>query len=183
MRVSPMPLRGVYLIEPDVFGDARGYFMETWSKAKWADLGITADFVQDNESFTAKKGTLRGLHCQLDPFSQAKAVRVIRGTVLDVAVDLREGSPTYLRWCSAELSAENKRQLFLPKGFLHGFLTLTDDVVFAYRVDAPYAPAADRSVRFDDPAIGVEWGIEDPVLSKKDAAAPLLADSDVRFRY
>ena len=183
MRVTPMPLEGVCLIEPDVFGDARGYFMETWSLEKWAKLGLNAAFVQDNESYTAKKGTLRGLHCQLDPYSQAKAVRVIRGAVLDVAVDLREGSPTYMRWCSAELSSENKRQLFLPKGFLHGFLTLTDDVIFAYRVDAPYAPQADRSVRFDDPAIGVDWGIDAPILSKKDAEAPLLADSDVRFTY
>ena len=183
MRLTPMDPEGVRLIEPDVFGDNRGYFMETWSRDKWAELGLSPAFVQDNESFTAKKGTLRGLHCQLDPFSQAKVVRVIRGAVMDVAVDLREGSPTYLKWCAAELSGDNKRQLFIPKGFLHAFLTLTDDVIFAYKVDAPYAPAADRSIRFDDPAIGVDWGIDAPILSKKDAAAPLLKDSDVRFTY
>lgn len=181
MKILATKIPDVKIIEPDVFGDHRGYFMETWSVNKYEALNFVP--VQDNESFTAKKGTLRGLHCQLNPMSQAKIVRVTKGAVMDVAVDMREGSPTYLQWVSAELSEENKRQLFIPRGFLHGFLTLTDDVQFCYKVDNLYSKECDRSVRFDDPAIGVEWGIENPILSQKDETAPLLKDSDVKFTY
>lgn len=183
MKLIPQSLPGVYLIEPDVFGDHRGYFMESWSEEKLKAAGLDLRFVQDNESFTAKKGTLRGLHCQIDPGSQLKIVRVITGAVLDVAVDLRKGSPTYLQWVGAELSAENKKQLLIPRGFAHGFLTLTDDVTFAYKVDQGYAPLLDRSIRFDDPELGVNWGIDNPILSAKDAAAPLYRDSDISFTY
>jgi dTDP-4-dehydrorhamnose 3,5-epimerase len=176
-------LPGVKILEPDVFGDSRGWFMETWSKQKMETLGITLNFVQDNQSFTAKKGTLRGIHFQNGEWSQAKLVRVTAGAVLDVAVDLRKGSPTYLKWVGAELSAENKRQLLIPRGFGHGFVTLTDNVEFVYKVDNDYNKASDRSIRFDDPAIGVTWGVTDPILSEKDKNAPLLRDSDCSFVY
>lgn len=176
-------LDGVCILEPKVFGDYRGYFMETYSEKVFSEIGIDAHFVQDNESFTAKKGTLRGLHFQMEPMAQAKLVRVLSGAVLDVAVDLRRGSPTYLQWEAAELSAENKRMFYLPRGFAHGFLTLTDDVTFVYKVDRLYSPECDRSIRFDDPQIGVVWGIDDPILSEKDLAAPFLKDSDCNFRY
>ena len=183
MKVIETEIPGVLVIEPDVFGDHRGWFCETWNRQKLHDAGIDADFVQDNQSYTKAKGTLRGLHFQQNPMSQAKLVRVVRGAVLDVAVDLRKGSPTYLKHVGVELSAENKRQFFIPKGFAHGFLTLTDDVEFVYKVDAPYAPDCDRSVRFDDPEIGVDWSCEEPILSDKDKKAPLLRDSDCNFVF
>ena len=183
MKIIETEIPGVLVIEPDVFGDHRGWFCETWNRQKLHNAGIDADFVQDNQSYTKARGTLRGLHFQQNPMSQAKLVRVVRGAVLDVAVDLRKGSPTYLKHVIAELSAENKRQFFIPKGFAHGFLTLTDDVEFVYKVDAPYAPDCDRSVRFDDPEIGVDWPCEEPILSDKDKKAPLLRDSDCNFVF
>ena len=166
-----------------MFGDHRGWFCETWNRQKLHDAGIDADFVQDNQSYTKARGTLRGLHFQQNPMSQAKLVRVVRGAVLDVAVDLRKGSPTYLKHVGVELSAENKRQFFIPKGFAHGFLTLTDDVEFVYKVDAPSAPDCDRWVRFDDPEMGVEWPCVVPFLSDMDKKAPLLRDSDCNFVF
>jgi len=174
-------IEGVVIIEPDVFGDNRGWFTESYNKEKFADLGITADFVQDNHSFSATKGTLRGLHFQNAPYAQSKLIRCTRGAVLDVAVDLRKDSPTYKEWISVELTAENKKQLFIPKGFAHGFLTLTDDVEFQYKVDNYYNKEADRSVRFDDPEIGVNWVNDEPILSEKDKSAPYLKDTDVCF--
>lgn len=181
MKIVDTKIPEVKIIEPDVFGDYRGYFMESWSEPKYAALNFVP--VQDNESFTAKKGTLRGLHFQMDPMSQAKIVRVVTGAVMDVAVDLRKGSPTYLQWVTAELSGENHRQFYIPRGFAHGFLTLTDNVTFCYKADNLYSKECDRSVRFDDPAIGVDWGITDPILSEKDQKAPKLADSDCNFVY
>ncbi len=176
-------LPGVFIIEPQVFGDYRGYFVETYSQKKFADIGIINDFVQDNMSFTAQKGTLRGLHFQNNPAAQCKVVRVTRGAVMDVAVDIRKGSPNYLNWVGVELSADNKRQLYIPRGFAHGFLTLTDDVEFVYKVDNLYSKECDRSIRFDDPAIKVDWNIASPILSQKDLDAPLLKDSDCNFVY
>lgn len=176
-------LPGVYIIVPEVFGDQRGWFCETWSAKNFEELEIFCSFVQDNQSYTAVKGTLRGIHYQQNPMAQAKLVRVVRGAVMDVAVDLRIGSPTYRKWVSIELSAENKRQFFIPKGFGHGFVTLTDDVEFVYKCDNLYSQDCDRSIRFDDPAIGVDWGIENPILSEKDSKAPLLVDSDCNFIY
>lgn len=173
----------VWIIQPKVNGDYRGYFMETYNQKAMADIGITNVFVQDNQSYTKEKGTLRGLHFQNNPMAQAKIVRVTRGAVMDVAVDLRKGSPNYLKWISAELTSENKRMLYIPRGFGHGFVTLTDDVEFLYKVDNPYDHPCDRSIRFDDPAIGVDWGISDPILSQKDLNAPLLAQSDCNFTY
>ena len=181
MKILETTIPDVKIIEPDVFGDYRGYFMETWSEPKYAALNFVP--CQDNESFTAKKGTLRGLHFQMNPMSQAKIVRVISGAVMDVAVDLRRGSPTYLQWVTAELSGENHRQFYIPQGFAHGFLTLTDNVTFCYKVDNLYSKECDRSIRFDDPEIGVTWNISDPILSEKDLRAPLLRDSDCNFVY
>ncbi|MGN0962780.1 MAG: dTDP-4-dehydrorhamnose 3,5-epimerase [Clostridia bacterium] len=183
MEIIRTELPGVCIIEPKVFGDHRGYFTETWSKREMERLGFSFDFVQDNESFTAEKGTIRGIHFQIDPMAQAKIVRVSQGAVLDVAVDLRKGSPFYKKWVAVELSAENHRQLLLPRGFGHGFVSLTNDVLFLYKVDNAYSPECDRSIRFDDPEIGVDWGITDPILSVKDQTAPVLADSDCNFVY
>ena len=183
MKMVDTKLPDVKILEPDVFGDHRGWFMETWSQKKLAELGVNLTFVQDNQSFTAKRGTLRGIHFQNGEWSQAKLVRVVAGAVIDVAVDLRKGSPTYSQWVGVELSAENKRQLLIPRGFGHGFVTLTDDVEFVYKVDNDYNKKSDRSVRFDDPQIGVDWGVSDPVLSDKDKNAPFLKDSDCSFVY
>ena len=183
MNAIKTKVDGAIIIEPDIFGDNRGWFMESYSKKKLADAGIDVDFVQDNRSFSAEKGTLRGLHCQLNPTAQSKLITCIRGTILDVAVDIRKGSPTYMQWVSVELSEENKKSFFIPKGCLHGFVTLTDNVEVMYKVDEFYSPSDDRSVRFDDPALGVEWGIENPILSQKDMNAPLICDSDVDFNY
>ena len=177
-------LPGVFIIEPKVFGDQRGYFMETYSTRAFADIGIDTVFVQDNQSFSAQKGILRGIHFQNAPYAQAKLVRVTRGAVMDVAVDLRKGSPTYRQWVAVELSAENKRMLYIPRGFGHGFRTLTDDVEFCYKVDNLYSKECDRGIRFNDPAIGVEWGeVRRELLSQKDTTSPLLADSDCNFVY
>ena len=145
--------------------------------------GLRLAFLQDNHSFSAQKGTLRGLHFQKNPFAQAKLVRCARGAIMDVAVDIRQGSPFFGKWTAVELSAENKRQLFIPRGFAHGFLTLTDDVEILYKADQYYSPEADRSIAWNDPAIGVEWGVASPILSLKDQNAPLLADSDANFVY
>ena len=183
MKIIDTKLPDVKVLEPDVFGDHRGWFMETWSQKKLEDLGKHFTFVQDNQSYTAKKGTLRGIHFQNGEWSQAKLVRVVAGAVLDVAVDLRKGSPTYLQWVGVELSADNKRQLLIPRGFGHGFVTLTDDVEFVYKVDNDYNKESDRSIRFDDPQIGVNWGVVDPILSDKDKSAPFLKDSDCSFVY
>ena len=175
----------VFILEPQVFGDHRGWFMESWSEKNMKDIGLDVNFVQDNQSFTAKKGTLRGIHYQQNPMAQAKLVRVVRGAVVDVAIDLRKGSPTYGKWTSVELSAENKRQFFIPKGFGQAFLTLTDDVEFCYKCDNLYSKECDRNIRWNDPDINVDWnllGLEgDPVLSDKDVNAPLLKESDCNF--
>ena len=180
---------GPLLITPRVFGDHRGYFLETYRESELAALGVNTAFVQDNESFTSQVGTLRGIHFQLDPWAQAKIVRVAHGAVMDIAVDLRRGSPTYKKWIAARLSAENKQMLYIPRGFGHAFLSLTDDVLFIYKTDNYYNAASDRSVRFDDPELGIDWksllptGMEEPILSNKDRNAPLLTDSDCNFTF
>lgn len=184
MKKIETALPGVYVVEPQVFGDHRGYFMESYSTKTFQDMGIDNVFVQDNESFTAQKGTLRGIHFQNAPYAQAKLVRVTQGAVLDVAVDLRKGSPTYKQWVAVELSAENKRMLMIPRGFGHGFRTLTDNVTFNYKVDNLYSKECDRGIRYNDPSIGVEWGeVIDELLSAKDTTSPLLDDSDCNFVY
>ncbi|MCE5342992.1 MAG: dTDP-4-dehydrorhamnose 3,5-epimerase [Eubacteriales bacterium] len=183
MRKIETALPGVFLLEPDVFGDHRGYFMETYNQQAFSALEIQSHFVQDNESFTQKKGTLRGIHFQNQPMAQCKLVRVVRGRVMDVAVDLRKGSFTYLQWVTAELTEENKRMFYIPAGFGHGFVTLSDDVTFCYKVDQPYSRECDRGIRYNDPQINVDWGIAAPILSAKDAASPFLTDSDCNFVY
>ena len=180
-------LPGVFILEPQVFGDNRGWFMESWSDKNMEAVGIDVRFVQDNQSFTAKKGTLRGIHFQQDPMAQAKLVRVIRGVVMDVAVDIRKGSPTYGQWTAVELSAENKRQIFIPHGLGHAFLTLTDDVDFCYKCDNLYSKECERNIRWNDPDINIDWkslGLKgEPVLSARDSVAPLLKESDCNFMY
>lgn len=187
MKKLETKIPGVVIIEPDVHGDHRGYFMETYSTSNFHGLGIDNVFVQDNMSFTAKKGTLRGLHFQNDPMAQAKLVSCTKGTVIDVAVDIRKDSPTYKQWVAVELSAENKKMFFIPRGFAHGFLTLTDNVEFRYKVDNLYSKEHDRGIRYDDPSINVDWGgllngIE-PILSDKDKNGPTLDESDCNFKY
>jgi len=176
MKFKKAELEGVYIVEPAVFGDHRGFFMESWSKRSFAEAGLHYDFVQDNHSSSTVKGTLRGLHFQRGERAQAKLVRCVKGAVLDVAVDLRPSSPTYRKWVAVELSAGNKKQMLIPRGFAHGFLTLTDDVEFLYKADNFYAPEADGGIRWNDPLLGVDWGIADPILSEKDSGAPFFRD-------
>ena len=172
-------IEGLFVIEPQIFGDHRGWFMESWSKKKFEEMDIDCEFLQDNHSFSAKKGTLRGLHFQKGEYSQAKLVRVLRGRVYDVAVDLRKSSSTFLKWYGTELNEENKKQMFIPRGFAHGFLTLTDDVEFAYKADNYYNKESEEAIRFDDEKVGVDWkladfGIEEVIVSDKDKTAPNL---------
>jgi len=181
MNVVQTALPGVVIIAPAVYGDNRGWFMESWSLTKMQVAGLDINFVQDNHSYSAQRGILRGIHFQNDPAAQAKLVRCARGAILDVAVDLRSNSSTYKKWIAVELSAENKRQLFIPRGFGHGFITLTDDVEFLYKVDNYYNASADRSIRYDDPELAIDWGITNPIMSEKDANAPFLKDSDCNF--
>ncbi len=181
MKFTQTELPGVYVVEPQVFGDHRGFFMESWSKRAFEEAGLFYDFVQDNHSSSMVKGTLRGIHFQRGDKAQAKLVRCIKGEVLDVAVDLRPSSAAYKKWVAVELSAENKRQLLIPRGFGHGFLTLTDDVEFLYKADNFYAPEADGGIRWDDPDLGVDWGVEAPILSEKDSRSPYLKDAVTGF--
>jgi dTDP-4-dehydrorhamnose 3,5-epimerase len=182
MNVMETSLPGVKVIEPKVFGDHRGWFMETYSEAMFKVAGIDMNFVQDNQSLSAAKGILRGLHYQLNPKAQTKLVRCTKGAIFDVAIDIRKGSPTFGKWFGIELSAENKKQLLIPKGFAHGFMTTTNDVEVQYKVDELYAPECDRGIIWNDPAIGIEWPIDiTPVLSVKDENAPLLAEAENNF--
>ena len=174
MKVTETKLKGVLIIEPQVFGDARGWFMETYSKKKTPQ--IECDFVQDNQSFSAQKGTLRGIHFQKPPMEQAKLLRCIRGAVMDFAVDLRPESETYKEWVGVELSAENKKLFFIPRGFGHGFITLTDNTEFVYKTDNYYSPEHDAAILWSDPDIGIDWGTDNPIISEKDEKAPLLRE-------
>lgn len=181
MKVIETEIKDLYMIEPQVFGDSRGWFMESWSQKKMEEKGLFYNFVQDSHSFSEKKGTLRGLHFQKGSSSQAKLVRCVRGAVLDVAVDLRKNSKTYKKWVGCILSEENKKQFLIPRGFAHGFLTLTDNVEFVYKADNYYDPQADRNIIWNDEEINIDWGIENPILSEKDKKAPKLSESDVDF--
>lgn len=180
MEYKETNIKGVFIIEPKVFSDARGYFMEAWKKAEFEAHVGPVEFVQDNES-KSSYGVLRGLHYQKGDCSQAKLVRVIKGKVIDVAVDIRKSSPTFGKHVMVELSEENKRQFFIPRGFAHGFLVLSPEAIFTYKVDNPYAPQADAGIRFDDPEIGIEWPIDakDMLLSEKDTKHPSLRDAEV----
>ena len=185
MNYTKTDIPGVWIIEPKVFDDSRGYFFEAYKQAEFEKYIGNVNFTQENESCSSK-GVLRGLHYQLDPFSQAKLVRVVSGNVLDVAADLRIGSPTFGRHIAIELSADNKRQLFIPRGFAHGFHVLSERAVFIYKVDNPYHPAAERSIRYDEPVFAINWKIpqgDAPVLSEKDLRAPYLPEGDYNFVY
>ena len=181
MKVTKTEIKDLVIIDPDCYGDHRGWFMETYNEAKMKENGIDVVFVQDNHSKSLVKGTLRGLHFQNNPMAQTKLVRCTKGVILDVAVDLRKNSPTYKKWFSIELTEENKKQLFIPQGFAHGFLTLSDDVEVQYKVDNLYSKEHDRGIRYNDPEIGIDWGSIDPVLSEKDTLSPMLKDCDVNF--
>ena len=184
MKIIKTKLNDVLILEPKIFGDERGWFMESWSDRTLKDAGIDISFVQDNHSFSAVKGTLRGLHYQLNPMCQAKLIRCTRGELWDVAVDIRKGSPQYGQWTGVHLSAKNKRQVLVPRGFAHGFITLTDDVEVQYKADNYYAPECDGNIRWNDPDIGIEWPIEPVILSPKDVAAPFLKDrTELNFVY
>ena len=178
MKVEPLEIPDVLLLTPRRFHDPRGFFSETWSQARFAEAGIAEPFVQDNHSMSNTRGVLRGLHCQIGPSAQGKLIRVVKGAIWDVAVDIRRGSLTYGHQASAVLSAENWCQLWIPIGFLHGYCTLTDDTEVIYKVTAPYDPAAERGVIWNDPDLGVAWPISGPdiVLSNKDRLLPRLKD-------
>ena len=179
MKITKTAIDGVVIIEPQVFEDARGYFFESWNKAKMAEAGLDYDFIQDNQSKSCY-GTIRGVHYQKGEFSQAKLVRVLQGTVLDVAVDLRKDSKTFGQHVAVELSAENNRQLMIPRGFGHGFSVLTPTAVFAYKCDNVYNKASEAGIRFDDPYLKIDWKVkpEEAVLSDKDRVLPFLKDAE-----
>ena len=183
MKMKETKLPGVVLIEPAVFQDSRGFFMESYNFKKFSELGISVTFVQDNHSLSAEKGVLRGLHYQLNPMAQTKLVRVTAGAIFDVVVDIRKGSPTYGQWESFELSAENRLQILVPRGFAHGFCTLAPNTEVQYKVDSYYAPEYDRGIAWDDPALGIPWPVDNPILSDKDARHPRLADAENNFQY
>lgn len=181
LEVKALDLEGVLEIVPKRHGDARGYFCETWNAERFAQAGIDLTFVQDNHSYSAAAGVLRGLHYQLPPRAQDKLLRVVRGTVFDVVVDIRRSSPTFGKWSALEVSAEKGNQILVPKGYAHGFVTLVPDTEILYKVTDTYSPEHDRSIRFDDPAIGIAWpslagGFQ---LSDKDRKAPLLGSAEV----
>ncbi len=181
MNILSCEIQGPVIVEPDVFGDARGFFVESWSRARYRAAGLDHEFVQDNFSLS-RRGTLRGLHFQ-NPNPQGKLVSVWQGEVWDVAVDLRRGSPTFGKWVGVTLSAENKRQFFVPAGFAHGFVVTSETALFHYKCTATYSPSDERGIRWDDPALGITWPVTDPILSKRDAAAPLLADIPSAWLY
>ena len=191
INIIETSLEGVVIVEPTVFGDHRGWFYESYSERDYIKAGLLYRFVQDNRSFSAAKGTFRGIHYQRGDSAQAKLVWAGKGEVLDVAVDLRQGSPTYLKWEAAILSEENKKQFMIPRGFGHAFLSLTDNVEFCYKADGFYDASADGSIRFDDPDIGVDWGKyfsgyaggAGLILSDKDKSAPFAKDADTGFFY
>ena len=180
MEYKKTAIEGVYIIEPRVFNDARGYFFEAWKQQEFEENIGPVRFIQDNES-KSSYGVLRGLHYQKGAFSQSKLVRVIKGRVLDVAVDLRRSSATFGKHVMVELSEENKRQFFIPRGFAHGFLVLSQEAIFTYKVDNPYAPQCDAGIRWNDPDLGIEWPIDpaEVLTSEKDLKQPLLKDAEV----
>lgn len=181
MKVSKTSMEGILLIEPDLFGDSRGFFMESYSRKKYAELGINMEFVQDNHSKSVKN-TLRGLHYQLNP-GQDKIVRVVSGEVFDVVVDMRHGSPSFGKWEGFILSAENKRQLFVPIGFAHGFCVLSDEAEFLYKCSDYYSPLDERGVIWNDPDLNVKWPIDNPILSERDKKNKFFRDMNKDFIY
>ncbi|MAP94045.1 MAG: dTDP-4-dehydrorhamnose 3,5-epimerase [Ponticaulis sp.] len=185
MEITRLDIPEVVLLKPKKFGDDRGFFIETWNKNLLLEHGLDFDFVQDNHSLSVQKGVLRGLHFQKPPHAQDKLVRCTKGSILDVAVDIRKGSPTYGKYVSAVISEENYTQILVPKGFAHGFITLEPNTEVQYKVTAFYSPECDAGMLWNDPAIGIEWGIseDEVILSAKDKVAPLMADTDAGFVY
>ncbi|MFZ1813277.1 MAG: dTDP-4-dehydrorhamnose 3,5-epimerase [Rhizobiaceae bacterium] len=183
ISVRPLALPEIVEIIPVIHCDERGFFSETYNQVDMAANGIAIDWLQDNQSLSASKGVLRGLHFQIPPVAQDKLVRVVKGSILDVAVDIRKGSPGFGKWVCLEVSAKKWNQILVPKGFAHGFVTLEPETEVLYKVSAPYSREHDRCIRFDDPAIGIDWGLggQEPILSAKDANAPLLSDIDTGF--
>lgn len=181
MKIVKTKLDGVVVIEPDIFQDARGFFMESYNQRALSELGITIDFVQDNQSLSLEAGTIRGLHYQLAPKAQTKLVRVLTGAIYDVAVDIRKSSPTYGKWVGVILSEWNKRQLLVPKGFAHGFCTITPNTQVFYKVDEFYSPEHDRGIAWNDPDLNIDWPTADPILSAKDQLHPFLKDAENDF--
>ena len=184
-KVTKTNIKDVYVIEPTVYSDHRGFFMESYNKKDFLEIGLAFNFIQDNQSLSIEAGVLRGLHFQLFPKAQTKIVRVLSGAIYDVVVDLRKGSPTYKKWQGFILTADNKRQIVVPKGFAHGVLTLVPDTAIMYKVDEYYAPEFDRSLRWNDPELNIDWPISKPILSQKDENAPLLKDiiDEINFEY
>lgn len=183
MRVVKTAFDGVVLLEPDLYEDDRGFFMESYNERTFHELGISVRFVQDNHSLSTKAGTVRGLHYQLHPHAQAKLVRVTRGAIYDVVVDIRRGSPTFGKWRSFILSEYNQRQLFVPKGFAHGFCTLVPNTEVQYKVDAYYSAKYDRGIFWNDPNLNIDWPVKEAILSEKDANLPLLEDAHINFTW
>ena len=184
MQIDPLGLPGLCVLTPARFGDARGYFSESWNRARMAEAGFDVDFVQDNHSLSAAANTVRGLHFQAPPHAQAKLVRCGRGVLFDVAVDIRKGSPTYGQWAGVELSAENGKQLLIPAGFAHGFATRAPDTEIIYKCSDYYAPECEGAIRFDDADIGIDWGLTgEAILSGKDSEAGNLAEFDSPFEW
>lgn len=179
MNIIPTKLEEVKIIEPAVFGDNRGFFMESYNEKRFKENGIDVLFVQDNHSLSAEPGVLRGLHYQLNPKAQTKLVRVISGAILDIVVDIRKNSPTFGQWVGVVLSAANKRQLLVPKGFAHGFCTLVPNTEVLYKVDEFYSPEYDRGIAWNDPSLAIEWPTRNPILSEKDKKHPLLKEADL----
>jgi dTDP-4-dehydrorhamnose 3,5-epimerase len=181
MKITELKIKGILIIELDVFKDSRGYFAETFSLKRYNDLGINLNFVQDNIS-VSRKGTLRGLHYQVPPKAQAKLCHVLKGRVIDVAVDLRFGSPTFGQYLALELSEENHTQIFIPAGFAHGFTVLSDEAVFQYKCSEFYSKEYERAIRFDDPDLKIDWGIENPIVSDKDREAKFFKEIEMDFK-
>lgn len=181
MKVIELKLDGASIIEPVVHGDNRGFFMESYNEQAFKQNGIHHNFIQDNHSLSAETGVLRGLHYQLNPKAQTKLVRVLRGAIYDVIVDIRKNSPTFGQWVGVILSEDNKRQLLVPKGFAHGFCTLGPSTQVLYKVDEYYSPENDRGILWSDPSLGIDWPTTSPILSDKDKRHPLLKDAEINF--
>ncbi len=184
MDIIETPIPGLLIIEPRVFADERGYFFESFNEAAFVKNGLVSRYVQDNES-KSQRGVIRGLHYQLDPHAQTKLVRVIQGAVYDVAVDLRKGSPTFGQWYGLEISAGNKKQLYIPKGFAHGFSVLSEHAIFSYKCDNLYCPEAERGILFNDPQLGIDWqiGEQESIVSEKDLKNPLFSEAEMNFKF
>lgn len=181
MLIEELKLKGVKVIHPEYFEDFRGYYCETYSKRTMQENGMSTEFVQDNHSLSLKKGTIRGIHYQINPKPQTKLVRCTAGKIMDFVVDLKKDSETFKKWIAIELSAENRKQIWIPNGYGHAFITLEDNCEVQYKVDEFYYPEYDRAISWNDPEININWGIVDPIISQKDTKAPMLKESDLNF--